>query len=132
MKKRLRKKLSLSEFQEFYFDAEMRVDPTQINDIAFLDRWIEEVEVNQMFCGGGGGVDGNWSFVVSCHADLEDSREKRERIATWLQAEPSVMEFTLSPIYADLTRAFHSSPDAATRQQKINRERGIRSEIWRD
>ena len=131
MKKRGRKKLGLGEFQQYFLDVEICVNQAQIGDIDFLDCWIDEVEANQMFCGGGG-ADGNWSFVVECHANLEVSREKRERIAAWLQAAPSVKEWTLSAIYADLTRAFHSSPGAATRQQKMNRERGIESVIWRD
>jgi len=132
MKKRLRKKLGLGEFQQYFLDVEIRVGQAQIGDIDFLDCWIDEVEANQMFCGGGGGAGGNWSFVVECHADLEGSRHKRVNLEKWLQAKPSVQEFTLSPICADLTRAFHSSPDAATRQQKINRERGIDSKSWRD
>ena len=132
MKKRLRKKLFLGEFQEILVKVEIQTDAPHVDQDAFLDVWIDEVEANQMFCSGGSGKDGKWSFVVDCNADLEVSREKRERIAAWLQAQPSVQEWTLSEIYADLTRAFHSSPSAATRQQKINRERRIESVIWRD
>ncbi len=131
IKKRLRKKLFLGEFQEILVKVEIQTDATHVDQDAFLDSWIDEVEANDMMCAGGG-KDGKWSFVVDCNADLEVSREKRERLAAWLQAEPRVEEFTLSPICADLTRAFHSSPDAATRQQKMNRERGIESVIWHE
>ena len=131
MKRRLRKKLGLGEFQAFYFDAEMRVDKTQIDDDNFIDNWIDEIEAHNMFCVGGGGVaTGNWEFTVVCYANLEGSREKRERIAAWLQATAGIEEFTLSTVYADLTRAFHSSPQAVTRQKKTNRQQGIESEIW--
>lgn len=132
MRKRLRKKLFLGEFQEYLLEVEMRVDNAQISNDDFIDRWLDEVETNHMMCGGGGGANGTWSFVVGCHADLEGLQRKRANLERWLQSEASIKEFTLSPIYADLTRAFHSSPDAATRQGKVNRERGIGSKIWRD
>lgn len=131
MKRRLRKKLFLGEFQEYCFVAKMRVDKTQIDDDTFIDSWIDEIEAHDMVCGGGGGENG-WEFTVGCHAKLEESREKRERMAAWLHDALGVEAFELSPVYADLTRAFESSPQAATRQRKLNRERGIDSEIWRD
>lgn len=131
MKRRLRKKLFLGEFQEYYLRVEIRVNTSQMDDDAFIDRWIDEIEANDMMCGGGCGEEsGAWDFVVSCGVDLEVSREKRKRIETWLQAEPSVKKFTLSPVYADLTLAFDSSPAAATRQRKANSQRGINSVIW--
>ena len=132
MKRRLRKKLMLGEFQEFLVNVEIQTYAAQVDQDLFLDRWIDEVETNDMMCGGGGGKDGKWSFVVGCHAELEKSRAKRANLERWLAAEPGVREFSISPVTADLTRAFHGSPQAAMHQQRLNRQRGVDSEIWRD
>ena len=132
MKRRGRKKLRLGEFQEFYMRVEMRVDKSQVSDDDFVDRWIEAIEADQMVCGGGDGPDESWDFAISCRADLESSRQKRARIERWLAAETGVREFWVSPVYADLTRAFERSPRAAMRQWETNRQRGVGSEIWRD
>ncbi len=92
MKKRLRKKRHLGEFQEIGFEVSFTFEPgatiEEDNDLlfAFLDYAIED---NGLLFGGGG-RDGSWSGVA--YADgppgTRTSPEQRGAVLEWLNRHP--------------------------------------------
>jgi uncharacterized protein YggL (DUF469 family) len=57
MRRRLRKKKHLGEFQELGLEvrAGLRAGLSEVELYAFLDRWIDAVEARRLAFGGGGG-----------------------------------------------------------------------------
>jgi len=127
MKKRLRKKLALGEFQNFLFEVRFSFDPSVDAD-ALMDDWIEVIEANGLFCGGGGGA-GEWGFGVGFEESVEPRNRENRRgaIEEWLKNDERISAYEVGPIQADLIGAFERSKRAARRQAARNARFGIPS-----
>lgn len=101
MKKRLRKKKRLGEFQEYAFLAGMRLADSldeQAVDEA-IDMFIEKaIEDNGLgVFGGGQGHEFEWS-VVTMKNRGSVIEEQRKAVEQWLQQYPDVVEFFTSSL----------------------------------
>lgn len=99
MKKRLRKKKRLGEFQEFGFKADFRflsqLDTKARNDL--LDRFIEHAIENNGLQFGGGGGGNEWNGSVALGKPRGSTLEThRQAVENWFKQEPEVKEYYLS------------------------------------
>jgi len=99
MRKRLRKKLRLGEFQELGFEVQFRL-PENFNEAeldTFMDTFvIEAVEQNSLICGGGG-KGHEWSFFV-CRPDRKTSTEKDRFIIASFLENRGISDFHVGPL----------------------------------
>jgi len=87
LKRRLRKKLHLGEFQQFGFEVSVnfKKGTGEIQFDKFWHDFISEIEKNGLVCGGGGDYNSWQVFVTSERKfDSPTSRDK-ERIRIWLE-----------------------------------------------
>ena len=86
LKRRLRKKFRLGEFQELGFEIFVNLKP-DLNENEFdkfLDEFIGIVEENKLLFGGGGRD--NWEgFVTSAEKFASPTIKDRETIKFWLE-----------------------------------------------
>lgn len=90
MRRRLRKKKHLAEFQEFGFDV--RADVNDDDPEAFVDRWIAQLDSNELAFGGRAGPDGIDGFVtrfVRGGATADD----RMAIIAFLEGDEAVVHY---------------------------------------
>lgn len=104
MKKRLRKKLRLREFQEMGFSVKFELADLGSDDAysAFSDRLIEVIEANNLMMGGGIN-----DFFVQTNSRRTATEADRVAIETWLQQQPEVSAINVSP----LVDAWHGNFD---------------------
>ena len=99
MKKRMRKKLYLGEFQEFGFEVQFRLpaDLSEPDQEKFFDTFMDEaIERHGLMCGGGCGTD--WDIFVTL-ADRGSATEKhRKLVEDWLGNSPLVSEVRIGPL----------------------------------
>lgn len=102
MKKRLRKKLRLREFQEMGFKVkfDLNLPDTDEAQFALWDRLVEVVEANHLLMGGG--FD---DFFVQTNSRRTATEADREAIEAWLLQQPEVSAVNVSP----LVDAWHGS-----------------------
>jgi len=99
MKKRLRKKLRLGEFQELGFEVSFRFSDNASDKTfdevmeAFI---IQAIESNGLICGGGG-KNPELSFFVSLDRRGSVTNEHRQAIQRWLETRPEVKEIRVGP-----------------------------------
>jgi uncharacterized protein len=107
VKRRLRKKRHLREFQElgfrvvFRFTSGLTVD--QCNDLE--DRFVlEAIEAHSLVCGGGGS-DNEWDVFVTRHKPGRRIKHHgsateahREAVEKWLQSEELVLQYYIGPL----------------------------------
>ena len=101
MKKRLRKKKRIGEFQEFGFKVGFRFSSTLTkntrNDL--LDRFIKEaIEDNGLQFGGGGGETEWDGFVALDKTRGSASENHREAVEQWFIQEPEILEYYISTL----------------------------------
>lgn len=92
MKKRIRKKKRVGEFQEFGFDvdATLRANMDREALYAFSDRFIAHIEANNLAFGGGiGAIVGGFVTRFARGSATEDDRAS---IMTFLKSDPDVTE----------------------------------------
>jgi hypothetical protein len=100
VKKRLRKKLRLGEFQELGFEVFFRVANNTPDDTfdrvidAFITHAIEE---NGLMCGGGG-KNPEWNVFVTLDRRGSAIDEHRQAVRKWLETCPEVKEIRLGPL----------------------------------
>lgn len=87
--RRLRKKLSIGEFQVLGFDLDFRVDTALSHQAAeaLFDRFINEaVEANGLVCGGGGDLYAMHFYVLGCpgHRYRSATATQQEQVSQWL------------------------------------------------
>ena len=100
MKKRLRKKLHLGEFQEFGFDVACRFVKNLSDDQIdrFIDTFIIEAIENNGLCCGGGGDKNEWSVFVTRDGRDSVTESHREKVASWLKSNEFVAEFEVGDL----------------------------------
>ncbi len=101
MKRRLRKKLYLGEFQEHAFELKADFKPGLSEDglDALLDAFIDTVEARDLdFVGG---FDAGWleGTVMSAHRYQSPSEEDRQALIDWLKAREEVAEVNASNFF---------------------------------
>lgn len=105
MRKRLRKKLHVGEFQELGFEVGFRLpEGAAFEEIGpILDAFLEEaIEANGLVAGGGGRPD-DQSFFVSLDGRGSATEDHRNRVESWLNARSEI----LHPAAGRLVDAWH-------------------------
>lgn len=100
MKRRLRKKRHLGEFQEFGFEVSYRVAPhvPEAEREEVLWKFITEaVEPNGLAAGGGGGEDHSF-FVVTAKNRASATDAQRLALREWLTKCPEVVDPEVGPL----------------------------------
>ncbi|OEU68679.1 MAG: hypothetical protein BA863_01760 [Desulfovibrio sp. S3730MH75] len=110
MKKRLRKKKRLGEFQELTFlvgyRASNELDKQAVDEL--IDRFIEEViEENGLGFFGGGRDFEFGGFVVTEKDRGTVSEEQKESVKQWFIQESEILGYYVTP----LVDAWHGNPD---------------------
>ena len=128
MKKRLRKKLRLAEFQDWLFPVRITYDAARIDSEELLDRFLDEaVEANDLFCGGGG-RNGDWHFVIGYNSwpNATEREAARCNFENWLREylQTAPLRFAIGELRVDLSRAQERAPRAANRQRQRNCKHG--------
>lgn len=99
MRKRLRKKKRLGEFQEWAFHvlAELVEGLSDPDLEVFVDRWIDAVEARNLgFCGGCGQAD-LLEGVLGRPGRGSPTPEDRVSLAAFLDGDPFVLRYQLGP-----------------------------------
>lgn len=99
MKKRLRRKLRLAEFQELGFEITVRFNPGVDDEgvESFLDRLVETVEARELIVLGAT-VDGGFTgTVVRNHRGSTDEGD-REHVRAMLEKDPGLAEQKVGPL----------------------------------
>lgn len=98
IRKRLRKKRHIGEFQELGFDLSFRLSE-HLGQVAlddFCDQFLANaIEARGLLCGGGGGQ--RWDlFVTRARSSVSD--QDREAVAGWLSESPYVNDVQVGPL----------------------------------
>ena len=98
MKKRLRKKLRVGEFREFYFSVSFTIAPALPDDdrYAVLDELLEMIEGNGLQFGGGGHED--WQGVVTLDKRGSVTEQHRMEVRQWLDGHPQISDVVVNEI----------------------------------
>ena len=100
MKKRLRKKLHLGEFQALCFRATARLaeraEDTRLDGL--LVDFVEFIESRDLLCGGGVNPrERSFSMYVE-HGPKSCTDEDREAVGAWLRARPDLIGVEVHPL----------------------------------
>lgn len=92
LKRRLRKKYHLGEFQELGFEIRVEFEPnlsrTEFDKL--YDEFIEKIEENNLAFGGGGGPE-IWQGFVSGFENYQfPTNEQRDTIKNYLESLPDI------------------------------------------
>lgn len=100
MRKRLRKKKRVGEFQELGFELAFAYDVEGEAELDQLwDSFIEQaIEGNNLECGGGGDEKGMEYFVVAAGGRASATEDHRQCVRSWLEAEPCVKNIVVGPL----------------------------------
>lgn len=99
LKRRLRKKYHLGEFQELGFEifTELKPDLSEKDFDKFWFDFIEEIERNKLSFGGGGRE--NWEgFVSSSIKYASPTEEQRESLKNWLENRPETQNVRIDEL----------------------------------
>ena len=100
MRRRLRKKLRLGEFQELGFEVSFRCRPGLSDgerDQLLWDFVEQAVEANGLVAGGGGGPE-ELSFFVCLDGRGSATDGHRSAVGAWLGSEGRVSEWRVGPL----------------------------------
>lgn len=94
LKRRLRKKHHVGEFQEFGFEifATFRPNLNEVDFDKLFDEFIVEIEVNKLLFGGGSCLESMQGFVSSSKNYHSPTIEQREKIKNWLENHRGIAE----------------------------------------
>ena len=98
MRKRLRKKHRVREYQELGFELAFRL-PASLSDaqvMEFWDRFIDEVEARGLLCGGASGHE--WDLFVTREGRESATDVDRDQLRRWLEADALVSEIRVSEL----------------------------------
>ncbi len=103
MRKRLRKKLRVGEFDVQLLPIALELEPFDSNEArnSFLDRFCDAVDAADLDFGGGGmGTD--WSgFAEPTGRSLTISEEQAQQVRLWTEAQPEIRRSKVWPIMRD-------------------------------
>jgi len=93
LKRRLRKKHHLGEFQEFGFkiSTKLKINASELEFDKFCDDFIGMIEENNLAFGGGGEINVWEGFVCSWNKFASPSYEDREKVKMWLENRKEVV-----------------------------------------
>jgi len=100
VKKRLRKKFHVGEFQELGYEVRFQVADNLSHDAfdAVVEAFISQaIEAQGLVCGGGG-KNPTWSVFVTRQGRGSVTEEHRQAIETWLAAQPGVNAVQIGPL----------------------------------
>jgi len=100
VRKRLRKKLHVGEFQELGFAVRFQVMDNLSNDAfdAVVDAFISQaIEAHGLVCGGGG-KNPEWNVFVTRTGRGSITEGHRQAIETWLAARSEVNTVQIGPL----------------------------------
>jgi len=106
MNKRLRKKKHLAEFTEWGIDLAIKRNASEgFNE--FFDAFIDAIEANDCYCGGGG-CDDHLSVAVESGRSREIGLERLSCIKKWLDAREDILRYRIG----DFTDLWHRDEKA--------------------
>jgi uncharacterized protein YggL (DUF469 family) len=106
MKKRIRKKKHLAEFNELGVPIAIK-RKQESNFDAFLDEFLEQaIEGNECYIGGSGNDDHLVGFIELGRA-IDNPEERLRKISEWLDARPDIEKH----VTGDLVDAWHGPLD---------------------
>jgi uncharacterized protein len=87
LKRRLRKKLHVGEFQVFGFEVSVKFKSnlSETDSDKLYDEFIGEIEANKLLFGGGGGFESMQGFVTGSKNYQSPTIAQREKIKNWLE-----------------------------------------------
>jgi uncharacterized protein YggL (DUF469 family) len=100
VRKRLRKKLHVGEFQELGFEVRFQVADNLSYDAfdTVVDAFINQaIEAQGLLCGGGG-KNPEWNVFVTRKGRGSVTEEHRQAIERWLAACPEVNAVRIGPL----------------------------------
>lgn len=100
LKRRLRKKFHLGEFQEFGFDVSINFK-AEIDEVISDKFWVEfinEIEKNDLICGGGGNSKYCKFFVTSRRKFNSPKEIDRTKIKNWLENYFEIESFSVGEL----------------------------------
>lgn len=100
LKKRLRKKKHLGEFQEFGFEVTVNFDKgfNKNKFDKFRHDFIFEIEKNKLLCGGGGDYKIWEVFIISKRKFTSPTNDNRKDLKIWLENYPVVESFKIGEL----------------------------------
>ncbi len=95
LKRRLRKKFHVGEFQELGFEifANLKSDLSEMEFDKFYDEFIDVIEENKLLFGGGGGLQDLKGFITSAKKNASPTVENREQIKIWFGKRDKVIDY---------------------------------------
>ena len=92
LKKRLRKKLHVGEFQQFGFQISAKFDPVlnELDSDRLYDEFIEQIEENGLSFGGG--PENIQGFIASPERFGSRTVAQREKIKNWLTGRREISD----------------------------------------
>ncbi|HEX8248068.1 MAG TPA: 50S ribosome-binding protein YggL [Pyrinomonadaceae bacterium] len=94
LKRRLRKKFHVGEYQQFGFEIFVSFEP-HFNQTAFdefVDNFIDLVEANKLLFGGGGDEKSWEGYITSAKKFASPTENDRQTIKVWLENRPEILE----------------------------------------
>jgi uncharacterized protein YggL (DUF469 family) len=108
VRKRLRKKKKLAEFVEWGVLVKSKINLANEQELdKFMDEFIEKVEENNCYCGGGISLDKGLDMVIELGTNATNCKIRLEKITQWLKDHSGVGELKVGEIF-DL---WHNEPE---------------------
>jgi uncharacterized protein YggL (DUF469 family) len=100
MKKRLRKKLRKGEFAEFGFEITINFSENakETNFDEWFDKFIDEIEKNNLTFGGGGDFNNFSGYIVSNKRRKSATDDDRIIIQSWINKQNNINEFIIKEL----------------------------------
>lgn len=100
MRRRLRKKKHVGEFQELGLEvcANLRPELSEADIEAFVDRWIDAVEARKLAFGGGGGRNGKLEGFVARAGRGSATEDDRRALAAFLEGDDTIVGHEIGPL----------------------------------
>lgn len=100
MKRRVRKKLHVGEFQELGFEIRCLFIPDFSDNAfnAFIDEFMTQAIESQGLSFGGGGDTTRWGGFITLNRRGSLSDEHRTKVSTWLASKAAVREYQIGQL----------------------------------
>jgi len=142
MKKRLRKKLRLGQWQDWLFTATWSYDPARVSSPELCDTFSEALESDPWWMIPWMLMDevepGKIKFVFGSSGRFSPGYQAQQALRSrliedwqrWSRECEFPFELEAGPLQADLSTAAERAPRQANRQRQINARRGIQEFKW--